>query len=329
MRELAGRLAAVDPDAGAALRVIAYFDRLAEAHAGLEAIVRGAAVLAGCPAGLSDPERRVRLRVTGEGRREDGGGTLHPDWVTTPLVPDGSAVLWLERGGAGGPLDAMILERAAVAAREALDRTRGRAPAPADPALVELVFDAAAPEPARLAAGRRLGLSPTTRARAVALADGSALVATGAPRAGGQRAGVGPAVPVAELPRSWAAARVALRLTAEGTERDPGEPVVYADEIGGLAVLAEAVGPGTPPSPDVEALERAAAAAPWMLATLHAVAVTPSLRAAAVALTLHHSTLQDRLAHAERQLGWTVRDARGKLRLQLALALRRLHRAAA
>lgn len=38
MKELAGRLAALDPEAGAALRVIAYFDRLAETRAGLEAI---------------------------------------------------------------------------------------------------------------------------------------------------------------------------------------------------------------------------------------------------------------------------------------------------
>ncbi|GFJ82755.1 hypothetical protein [Phytohabitans houttuyneae] len=105
--------------------MIGYFDRLAEAHAGLEAIVRGAAVLAGCPAGLADPGRRVRVRVTGDGHRDDRGGTPHPDWVTTPLVPDGSSVLWLERGGDRGALDAMILERAAVAARAALDRTRG------------------------------------------------------------------------------------------------------------------------------------------------------------------------------------------------------------
>ncbi len=35
-----------EPDAGAALRVIAYFDSLVEARAGLQSIVRGAAVLA-------------------------------------------------------------------------------------------------------------------------------------------------------------------------------------------------------------------------------------------------------------------------------------------
>lgn len=42
MKELAGRLAAVDPVAGAAVAVIAYFDRLAETRAGVEALVRGA-----------------------------------------------------------------------------------------------------------------------------------------------------------------------------------------------------------------------------------------------------------------------------------------------
>ncbi|WP_433214061.1 hypothetical protein [Microtetraspora malaysiensis] len=73
MRELVGRLAALDPDAGAAVQVIAYFDRLVESRAGLEAIVRGAAVLAGCPARLVDGERRVRVRVLADGRREDVG----------------------------------------------------------------------------------------------------------------------------------------------------------------------------------------------------------------------------------------------------------------
>ncbi len=68
MKELAGRLAALDPDAGAALQVIAYFDRLIEGRAGLESLVRGAAVLSGCPARLVDEERGVRVRVEAEER---------------------------------------------------------------------------------------------------------------------------------------------------------------------------------------------------------------------------------------------------------------------
>ncbi|MCO8277944.1 helix-turn-helix domain-containing protein, partial [Actinoplanes sp. TRM 88003] len=138
------------------------------------------------------------------------------------------------------------------------------------------------------------------------------------------RAGIGPTGPVAALPESWAAARTALRFTAEGTERDPGRRVVHADDLGGLMLLAAAVGPGTEPVPDVLALDRATA--PWMLTTLDAVAETASLRAAATVLRVHHSTLQDRLAHTIPVLGWDVREPRGRLRLQLALALRRLHR---
>ncbi|WP_433346812.1 helix-turn-helix domain-containing protein [Microtetraspora malaysiensis] len=334
MRELVGRLAALDPDAGAAVQVIAYFDRLVESRAGLEAIVRGAAVLAGCPARLVDGERRVRVRVLADGRREDDGTPPDPAWSSTPLPRAGTGTLWLERPGPTGPVDAMVLERAAVAARDVLDRTRGRAPAGRpgdDPALIELVLDGSAPGPVRLRAARRLGLRDADLARVLAVEGGGAVIEPVGPSSARspqpvRRAGVGPAVPVLDLPASWAAARTALRLTADGTEQDPGPRVVHADQLGGLAVLAAAVGPDTEPVPDVRALDRAGSVAPWMLATLHAVAVEPSLRTAAAALNLHHSTLQDRLTRAERLLGWNVRDPQGRLRLQLAFALRRMHR---
>ncbi|EFL36488.1 conserved hypothetical protein [Streptomyces viridochromogenes DSM 40736] len=73
-------------------------------------------------------------------------------------------------------------------------------------------------------------------------------------------------------------------------------------------------------------METAAATTPWLSKTLHAVASTGSLRAAAAAINIHHSTLQDRLAHAEHLLGWPVRTPQGRLRLQLALAMRHLAR---
>lgn len=140
----------------------------------------------------------------------------------------------------------------------------------------------------------------------------------------GGRIGIGPAVPVLGLPGSWEGARTALRFTAEGTARDPGERVVYADDLGGIALLAELISPGAEPPPDVRDLERAAADSPWMLTTLHAVASTASLRAAATAINVHHSTLQDRLTHAEALLGWPVRTPQGRLRLHLALTMRHL-----
>ena len=351
MKELAGRLTALDPDAGAAVRVIAYFDRLAEHRAGLEALVRGAAVLAGCPARLADAGRRVHLRVETDGRRRDTDQPPDPAWPSAPLSPDGAPALWLERAEAPSVVDAVILERAAAAIRTVLDRTRGRAPAARadDPALVETLLDATAPEQIRLHAARALGLDPASPARAVAPLDGPPRILTAsalrrpAPFEGGPdspdhvrspdpalppgRVGVGPAGPVLELPGSWAAARTALRFTADGTPHSPGPRVVYADELGGIGLLAELVVPGADPPPDVQALEAAVADAPWMLTTLHAVASTASLRGAAVEVNVHHSTLQDRLGHAEALLGWPVRTPQGRLRLQLALTMRHLGRA--
>ncbi|WP_328350470.1 helix-turn-helix domain-containing protein [Streptomyces sp. NBC_00445] len=331
MKELAGRLTALDPDAGAAVRVIAYFDRLSESRAGLEALVRGAAVLAGVPARLVDADRRVQVRVEPDGTRQDSDLPPDPGWPCAALIPDGAPALWLERAPVEPPsvVDAVILERAAGAVRRVLDRTRGRAPID-DPALVETVLDATAPEAARLHAARRLGLDPAGRARALAPYDGRPRLAPAHPETEppltGQRMGVGPAVPVLDLPRSWAAARTALRFTADGTAQDPGARVVHADDLGGIALLADLVVPGAEPPPDVRAVEAAAASTPWLLATLTAVASTASLRAAATGINVHHSTLQDRLAHAEHLLGWPVRTPQGRLRLQLALAMRHLAR---
>ncbi|WNV90412.1 helix-turn-helix domain-containing protein [Umezawaea sp. Da 62-37] len=319
MEDLVGRLAALDPDAGAAVKVIAYFDRLVEARAGLEPIVRGAAVLTGVAARLVDDDRGVSVRVDDKGVVRPLGGPPDPRWPNAPLHPGGPPALWLERPGPAGPVEAMVLERAVSAARGVLARQRG--PATADD--VAAVLDATVGERARQRAARRLGLG--AEARAVAL-DGNrpkVLAADREPPPG--RAGVGPTVPVLDLPSSWAAAKTALRFAAAGTEQDPGPSVVHADRLGGLAVLAAAVGPGAEPVPDVRDLERARSAAPWALATLVAVATTPSLRTAATTLVVHHSTLQDRLAHVEDLLGWSVRDPSGRLRLQLAIALRRLH----
>jgi hypothetical protein len=335
MRDLVSHLAALDPDAAATVKVIAYFDQLVEAGAGLEPIVRGAAVLAGCPARLADGEHRVRLRVEPDGRVVAAGTEPDPAWPNAPVRADGPPALWLERPGPGGVVDAMVLERAAAAARGVLDRTRGR-PAYPDPASVEAVLDPTVDEKTRLSLARRLGLGDT--ARAVARPGGHAELAPpgdwpASPARPGAatpsdlpQAGLGPVVPIRDLPASWAAARTALRFTAAGTEADPGPQVVDFADLGGLAVLAGAVGPSTPPVADVVAVEKARAAAPWVLETLVAVAGAASLRAAAAALTLHHSTLQERLTHAEHLLGWPVRTPPGRLRLQLALALRRLHR---
>jgi hypothetical protein len=327
MRDLTVRLDALDPEAGAALRVIAYFDDLLANEAGLQAIVRGAAVLAACPAALVDPEHHVRVRM--EGGVAGPPGSRDPRWPWVSLGP-GAGELWLERDDGPHPIDAMVLERAAAAVVAVLHRTRSRTDGHQDQANVEVLLDAGSSPPDRAAAAKRLHLPSAGEFRVVVAAGGRILIEpANAPQSTGRRAGLGPTVRLDDLPESVAAARLAWRLTADGTADDPGPRVVRADEAGGLLVLAAAVGPDTPRHADVLVVERAAGAAPWLLTTLDAVADAPSLRGAASALHVHHSTLQERLTHAERMLSWSIGDPAGRLRLQLALALRRLHRAAA
>ncbi|GAB2485940.1 helix-turn-helix domain-containing protein [Nocardiopsis aegyptia] len=323
MRELLGRISALDPEAGEAVRVIAYFDSLA--GAGVEPLVRGAAVLTGVPAGFVDRSRGVALRVTPDGSVDRATSDPDPSWCSVPVRAVGGT-LWLERTGDPGPVGAMVLERASAALRAHLELT-GPVQGSRE-ALTGVLVDAHVAESVRVRAARRLGIAAQARVRAVAVLDEAArvVIATEAPVPGSKRAGVGPAVVVPGLPDSWADARRALRFTAEGTGMDPGPRVAYADELGGLLLLADAVSRGVEPVPDVVSLDRVGRESPVLLEALDAVAAAPSLRAAATALGTHHSTLQESVGRAERVLGWPVRDVPGRLRLQVGLALRRLHR---
>jgi hypothetical protein len=167
VRELLGKLSALDHSAESAVRVIAYFDALIDGHAGLDALVRGAAVLSGCPAGLHDAERHLAIRIDPDGRRlESTSGPARPEWPGAALDGAGARV-WLERDGSPLELDAMIVERLAAGVRVVLDRTRGRA-ASRDPALVEVLVDRHADADTRAGAARRLGLAAGSSARVVA-----------------------------------------------------------------------------------------------------------------------------------------------------------------
>ncbi|QUX26605.1 helix-turn-helix domain-containing protein [Nocardiopsis akebiae] len=319
MRELLGRISALDPEAGAAVKVIAYFDELT--GAGIEPVIRGAAVLTGIPAGFTRPGRGPALRADPAGQVRRTAADPDPSWCSTRV---GDGVLWLERATATpGPVEAMVLERAAAALRTRIepapDAASGRT------ALARALVDADLSEEQRVLAARRCGLAPQARARAVADHGGGVRVLAPDDPPGARQAGVGPVVEALALPSSWHDARRALRFTARGTGADPGPRVVFAEELGGLLLLADTVRPGGEPVPDVAALERVAREAPPLLAALDAVASSSSLRAAARAQGQHHSTLQESVGRAERLLGWPVHEVSGRLRLQVALALRRLY----
>lgn len=326
MRDLTVRLDALDPEAGAALRVIAYFDDLVAHGAGLPAIVRGAAILAACPAALVDPAQHVRVRI-GAGGVAGTPGPREAGWPWTP-VGSGGGELWLERDDEPHQIDAMVLERAAAAIGSVRQRSPGRPSRGRDDADTRILLDPASSAPDRAAAAQRLHLSPTSRVRAVASTDGMRIEPGDQPPSVVGRVGVGPIGSPDELPGSGTAARLALRLTADGTPADPGPTIVHAQDVGGLLVLASAVGPDTSKHADVVGLEHLAGEHPWLLATLAAMAEQSSLRGAAAALHVHHSTLQERIVHAERMLGWSISDPAGRFRLQIALVLRRLHRTA-
>jgi hypothetical protein len=271
MRELVGRLEALDPDAGAALRVVTYFDQLVERRAGLENVVRGAAVLSGRPAVLVDADRGLRIRVEPDGIRRDIARPLEPEWCQ--LTVDAVTVC-LEHPAPAGPVEAVVLERAVMAARTVLDRTRSRTKRPQrrDDELLEVLLDATAPDRDRTRAAQILGFALDGRVRVVAAVDGrldveavpeTAEERTAPPGNAAARAGVGPAAAPLDLPWTVEQARAAARFTAEGTATDPGPRVVHAEDLGGLLLLAQAVD-GHPESiPDLLAIEKAATAAPW------------------------------------------------------------------
>jgi hypothetical protein len=366
------RLSAVDADAEAAVRVIAYFDALIGGGAGVGALVRAAAALAECPAGLvlADGER-IRMRP-------DGSPAPAPEPVAesggVELGPEGR--VWLERPGRPGPLDDLVLERFAIAAR-VLARPARRTPAPhlADPGLVELVLAEREAAEDRSRALRLLGLGADRPVRLVAVAaagrdpgvEAVGLVARGIaarqvrvavvgavaavllqPRPGadvvgqlraaladrtrergapdaGLRIGVGGPVDGLAARTSWLQARTAVRFAEPGPA---GDALVEHAALGPLALLAELPVERLRAEPDVAALDALAATPGGALdvATLDAFCRTGSLRQAAAALHLHHSSVAARLAHVEDALGLRLDEPDGRFRARLAVVTRRLAR---
>ncbi|WP_436777894.1 PucR family transcriptional regulator [Yinghuangia sp. YIM S09857] len=353
MEGLLLRLSALDPDAEAAVRVIAYFDALVTHGASAHAVVRATAALAECPAGwvLGDG---TSVRYAPDGSPLERLGGLPPSPPASAAVSGGGTV-WLERTGEPAPLDPLVLERMAVAAstvcRQGASR---REPAgPADPALVELVLSAEAEPESRVRALRLLGLAPGRPLRVAAVRGvpsgpaSAPLARCGAARAvvdgvtavliqssaeaayaglspdRGTTVGVGGAADAEHARRSWEQARVALRFAEPDTA-----PVVRYDALGSLAMLAELPAQTLRSRPELAVVE-AYARRPGGEADLAALAAfcrSGSLRGAATRLHLHHSSVADRVARAGDALGWDLGDPADRFRAMVALTLRRLAR---
>lgn len=314
MQELAGRLKVLDPVAGESVKIIGYFDSLVAGGAGVESVVRAAAILSGVPAGA-----RVRGRLIGV----DADGAR-----TTPQEPEGADAtdaprVWLERREGDGVNDAMIVDRAQVALSIIVAR--------ADPTMsaVERVIDATTSRVDREAAAHRLRLSGAVRVVAAPPTSRHALTASTvlATNEGAVWIGLGDVVPpdgpvgtsvasdLDDLPRACADARLALRLA------DDRHRVMDAADLGVLIVLARSFEASAQRHPDVEALDALDARA---LGALDVVIDSESIRAAATRLSMHHSSLQSRHETWTRQLGYDPLSPRGRARFLAARMLQRL-----
>lgn len=322
MQELVGRLTSLDPEASETLKVVSYFDALIAAGAGLEPLLRGAAVLTGAVAGAELGAARTRIGPDGGRRPEpDAGGP----WPTREIA---AGAVWIERSGPAHANDDMVLERLALAV--SLLEVR-RAPGGS---AVDVVIDAARPASERAPALARLRLDASARVRAIVApgrgerANGHESVAVtphGVVRvvidagdcAVPPRAGVGVWGRADDLPESFATAALALRLTDEAT------PVVDAAELGVLLTAVRELEPAAAGLPDVRAV---AGLDVRSLAVADALAAAGSVRAAAASLRMHHSTVQSRHEALTRELGFDPRSAAGRARYHLARLLVRLVR---
>ncbi|HJQ05490.1 MAG TPA: hypothetical protein VJ872_08610 [Nocardioides sp.] len=319
MHELVGRLTALDPDASESLKVVAYFDTLILAGAGLDALLRGAAALSGTVAGA---ERNGRVSR----RRPDGQEPPEPPAPPSSEKEYTAGKVWLEREGRQHANDEMVLERLALA----LDLLEARRSPTGD---LDVALDATRPLDERIKALGRLRISPTSRVCVLATYAESrqttspltTLIPTryGIVQATLCRseveppttpAGFGLWLPADRAPESWESALYSLRLTGDG------RPVVDAIQMGALIVAARAYDPEAPHD-DVRAVARLDERSAHILLVL---VESDSLRAAAAELGMHHSTLQAKHEWLTRELGYDPRTINGRIRYGIAEMLRRL-----
>ncbi|NMO04177.1 hypothetical protein HH308_23450 [Gordonia sp. TBRC 11910] len=302
-----------------ALSVVRFFDRLSLRGTNIDGLVRGAAHLADATAGAEHAGTVVRFAPNGQ--------RVSPDVAVLPrssqLSRNGSTV-WLERSGAPGSSDELIVERLAVAA--------GLMGAYRTPAGVLTAINAALPYDTRAIALAELGIQADARIQVIAtdppLLIGDAPSAVAATRYGALRAslvtfdipvitehaGLGLWTRADHAPESWHSAVVAYRLAL------PETPVIDAKDLGALIILAEAHH-RNPSQPDVEALKLLDDRNAEILRIL---VEADSIRSAAATLMMHHSTLQSRHDALTHELGYDPRTPSGRARYSAAEVLRRL-----
>ncbi|GAA0036110.1 CdaR family protein [Brevibacterium metallidurans] len=345
MRDLLGKLTALDPEARESLKVVGYFDALTARGVGLGGLLRAAAALSGTVAAAT-------IRGTTTAYDPDGRRLAEVDDASRGSVVEFRlGEVWLDRAGAPHSSDAMITERLALAI-EAFESRQGSTRE------VEVIVDAQRTVPERMTALVRIGIDPTDSVRVIVSDEDpgpgwtwtaptptpSGILHTslevrrkgaggGGGGAGGalnrdqsdsgelstsgsrSRTGIGTWVRADCAPESWEAALVAHRLLGDGPET-----ILDATDLGGMLILARAYDPAVP-HPDVAALSELDDLTAEILRTL---VDSESIRSAAAKLAMHHSTLQARHETLTARLGYDPRTTIGRMRYTAAEFLRRL-----
>jgi hypothetical protein len=287
--------------------------------------------------------------------------------VRTDGVDIGCA--WIERDGARRDWDELIVDRMALTVAVSQSRRAGRPSLHgatlelSDPAVVQVLLDPDADEVERSRCVRLLGFAPgqhvdviavraasgmhqvMTRLKAkatrlterhavgTALSDtlGALLIAAGPldqeVLGGDVWVCVGDRVPVEESAQAWRSARQGVRLAA----LDPRPGIVRTADLGCLVLLPEIPAGLVKSNRDVAALLEVASRRDGDLdiRALQALCAHGSVREAAKALHMHHSTLSYRLNRVSKALGFEVGPPQDRDRLGIALLLWGLAQAAA
>jgi hypothetical protein len=326
MKDLVGRITALDPEASETLKVISYFDTLIDGRVSTEALLRGAAMLADAVVGhqVSTTHNVTRFAPNGDRLNSEPPG----DWISHAVGHD--TIVWLERKSPHAN-DPMVLERLAIALTINAARTETEG---ATRRAVEILLDGTVDEDQRLAASDRLRIDRHGTCKAVAIPPGvrfdiaapQAMIATAwgilhaavipaSSRVDVEAAGIGVLGSLGNAHRSWRTALVALRWT------NAHVPIRDAADLGPLLLLADAFDSRSDKQPDVDAIDRLLLSGQWTLGSLQSLADGQSVRTVAVAAGLHHSTIQARLPHLRDDLGFDPIEPLGRTRLQLGLFL--------
>lgn len=335
MEKVLRELARFDKLGESALTIVASFQHIAERHGWDETdILIAMSQHSGHPARIA-VNGGPYLRSDVNGKVSQDKTPPHEGWPAERIGAGDEDSIWLERTGPMTLAEAVVLHSSAQLLGELRARNAVKNSVEFyDPlATLATTRDRALTE--RLL--KRLGIDPRNECFAIAqpgptvslqlsadtTSDAYESDASGhSSRFGVVRTGIGIRLEAIDFADSWDTASKALSLASEGSDFDAGATVVRYSDVSLLAHLTEAE--GLADNRDVKAIASLCREILYAARTFDGIARNSSLRSVASMLFTHHSTVQSRIAILEGRLGWEVTTAEGKLRLQLALAARRV-----